>query len=203
MSSRFSASSLIWPSRSLRVASGRACRRSRARSSPSRGSRRAACGNRGRSRPAACCARARFRPTRASSPSRAPATPRSSAAAVCSASVSSSARASESSGAQPLSCAMPTTPTRPRGVRSGRNSHGTIGSVAVSAPAGSSWVKAQRAAVMLAVSSASSGGQAARKIEVAVLFEQDDRRPSEAGVDLGRGAFGDLVAASRGRRACG
>ncbi len=50
---------------------------------------------------------------------------------------------------------------RPPEARSGRKNHGTIGNVAVAAPAGSSCVKAQRAADMAAVSSASSGGQAA------------------------------------------
>ena len=88
---------------------------------------------------------------------------RSSAAAVCSASASSSVLDSESSGVPPF-CAMPITPTWARGVRSGRNSHGTIGRVDVPAPAASSCENAQRAAVMLAVSRSSSGGHAACRL---------------------------------------
>ena len=95
---------------------------------------------------------------------------RSSAAAVCSASVSSRALASESR-VLPPSAATPMTPIGPRAVNRGTKDHGTIGNVPVSAPAGSLCEKAQRAAVMAAGSSASSGGQAAVSA---------DRRPGPA-----------------------
>ena len=63
----------------------------------------------------------------------------------------------------PSGLATPMTPSVLSPIRSGTKYHGTIGNVPVSAPAGSPWLKAQRAAVIGAASSASSGGQAAIK----------------------------------------
>ena len=69
----------------------------------------------------------------------------------------------------------------------------------MSAPAGSSCVKAQRAAVMAAVSSSSSGGHAARSTSSPSWSSSTTRRPPEAGIDLAGRRLGDVVEGRQGR----
>ena len=112
ISSRSSASVLIWPSRSFFAAGVELVAQLDAGWWRSRGSTPAACGNHARPMRATYCARAPFRsPFWRCTISRA-SDARSSAAAVCSANVSSRARASESSGGPSFSLATPMTPKR-------------------------------------------------------------------------------------------